>query len=64
MREEPVALVPKAGGEAGGRGRRLVGPRRAPSGLFHPHEARFAAHEAPKATITLHDEEQTSSSRN
>ena len=51
MREEPVALVPKAGGEAGGRGRRLVGPRRAPSGLFRPHEARFAAHEAPKATI-------------
>ena len=51
MSEEPVALVPKAGGEAGGRGRRLVGPRRAPSGLFRPHEARFAAHEAPKATI-------------
>ena len=51
MSEESVALVPKAGGEAGGRGRRLVGPRRAPSGLFRPHEARFAAHEAPKATI-------------
>ena len=65
MSEGPVALVAKAHGGAGGGGRRVVGPSRAPFGLFIAREARFVAHEAPKATITpLASWEQTSSSRN
>ena len=65
MSEGPVALVAKAGGGAGGGGRRVVGPSRAPFGLFIAREARFVAHEAPKATITpFASWEQTSSSRN
>ena len=65
MSDEPVALVAKAHGGAGGGGRRVVGPPRAPFGLFIAREARFVAHEAPKATITpFASWEQTSSSRN
>ena len=65
MSEGPVALVAKAGGGAGGGGRRVVGPSRAPFGLFIAREARFVAHKAPKATITpFKTKEQTSSSRN
>ena len=65
MSEGPVALVPKAGGGAGGGRRRVVGPSRAPFGLFIAREARFAVHKAPKATITpFKTREQTSSSRN
>ena len=50
MSRSPSSPSPMGGW--GGGGRRVVGPPRPPFGLFVAREARFVAHEAPKATIT------------